>query len=79
MTMLAPIAGPGFAPTEVLTERQREVLTLMADGLTDAEIASTLWISHATAKSHAAAILERLAVASRAHAVAVGFRAGFLH
>lgn len=56
---------------DLLTPREREVLALMGQGLTNAEIAERLDISFATAKTHVIDILARLAVASREEAVAV--------
>ena len=60
------------------TARQLEVLQLVADGLSNREIAQRLWITEETAKSHLRAILTKLAAGSRAEAVAVGFRHGLL-
>lgn len=53
-----------------LTERQREVLRLVADGLADKEIAQRLGIATATAQKHVTNILERLGVSNRAAAAA---------
>lgn len=53
-----------------LTERQREVLRLIAQGLADKEIAERLGIATATAQKHVTNILERLHVANRAAAAA---------
>ncbi len=53
-----------------LTERQREVLHLIAQGLADKEIAERLGIATATAQKHVTNILERLHVANRAAAAA---------
>lgn len=53
-----------------LTDRQREVLRLIADGLADKEIAERLGIATATAQKHVTNILERLHVANRAAAAA---------
>lgn len=53
-----------------LTERQREVLRLVAEGLADKEIAERLGIATATAQKHMTNILERLNVANRAAAAA---------
>nr|WP_238175980.1 helix-turn-helix transcriptional regulator [Kribbella albertanoniae] len=52
-----------------LTPRQFEVLQLLVEGLTDAEIASRLAISVRTANNHVAAVLDKLAVRNRADAV----------
>lgn len=53
-----------------LTRRQLEVLNLLADGLSNAEIAARLVVSIRTADSHVAAVLDKLGVHSRAEAVA---------
>ena len=57
-----------------LSEREREVLKLLAKGKTNKDIARELFISQATAKSHVENILRKLNAADRAGAVAEGFR-----
>ncbi|HET7737149.1 MAG TPA: LuxR C-terminal-related transcriptional regulator [Tepidiformaceae bacterium] len=57
--------------TAVLTERERQVLALVAKGLTNAEIASQLGVTFPTAKWHVGEIISKLGVASREEAVAV--------
>lgn len=61
-----------------LTPREMEILALIADGLTDREIAEKLFISVNTAKTHLKNILTKLQVKSRAQIVARGARAGLL-
>lgn len=61
-----------------LSSREIEILTLMAEGLKDKEIAKRLSISMSTAKKHAASIISKLRVANRAQAVAIGFEKGLL-
>jgi DNA-binding CsgD family transcriptional regulator len=61
-----------------LSAREVEVLKLISDGLTNDEIARVLSVSVETIKSHIRNLLARLAVRSRSHAVAVGFRRGIL-
>jgi DNA-binding NarL/FixJ family response regulator len=51
-----------------LTVRQQEVLALIADGLTDAQIAGRLFLTTRTVNHHVAAILAKLGVSSRAEA-----------
>jgi NarL family two-component system response regulator LiaR len=61
-----------------LTEREREVLRLMAEGLSNKEIAERLVISVATAKFHVHGILRKLGVSSRTEAVTVAWQQGLL-
>jgi len=61
-----------------LTDRESQVLELLADGLADAEIASRLVISRKTVGTHLARIYEKLGVRSRAQAVGYAFRSGLL-
>jgi DNA-binding CsgD family transcriptional regulator len=59
-----------------LTARETQILALVADGLTDREIAQSLWLSEHTVNHHLKSIYIKLGARSRAHATAVGFRAG---
>jgi len=61
-----------------LTEREREVLTLLVEGLSNPEIAERLVVSRSTAKFHVSSILSKLGVASRTEAVAVTVKEGLL-
>jgi DNA-binding CsgD family transcriptional regulator len=61
-----------------LTARQAEVLQLLAEGLTNAEIADQLFVSPRTVDPHDSAILAKLVVSSREEAVATGRRLGAL-
>ena len=56
----------------VLTSRQRQVLSLLKEGRSNKEIASVLNIAEATVKNHVHQVLQKLQVATRARAVAVG-------
>jgi NarL family two-component system response regulator LiaR len=57
-----------------LTEREREVLILMADGLANAQIAERLTVSPATVKFHISGIFSKLGVATRAEAIALAYK-----
>jgi DNA-binding response OmpR family regulator len=61
-----------------LTARESEVLRLLADGLSQADIASRLFISSKTVATHIEHVLEKLEVRSRAQAVALAYREGLL-
>jgi two-component system, NarL family, nitrate/nitrite response regulator NarL len=65
-------------PVERLTPRESEVLQLLARGLTNAEIAKRLGVSEHTAKFHVGAVLGKLGARSRAEAVALGLRLGWI-
>jgi NarL family two-component system response regulator LiaR len=57
-----------------LTEREREVLSLMIEGLNNTQIAGRLTVSPSTIKSHVSSILSKLGVASRTEAVTLALR-----
>ncbi len=60
------------------TQREIEVLQLVADGLVNREIGQRLFLSEETVKSHVRHLLAKLHARSRAHAVAVGYRRGLI-
>lgn len=62
----------------LLTPREREVLRLLADGLTTAEIAARLSISRVTARNHVTHVMDKLEVKSRLRAVVVATQKGLL-
>jgi NarL family two-component system response regulator LiaR len=57
-----------------LTDREEEVLALLAEGMSNAEIAEQLVISVATAKFHVRGILSKMGVSSRTEAVALALQ-----
>ncbi|MGN6791620.1 MAG: response regulator [Streptosporangiaceae bacterium] len=61
-----------------LTEREREVLGLLVRGLSNADIARTLVIGEATAKTHVSRILTKLRLRDRAHVVVYGYETGLV-
>jgi len=62
-----------------LTEREREVLALMIEGLNNREIAEQLIISSSTVKNHVSSILSKLQTSSRTHAVALAVEHGIIN
>ncbi len=71
---LVETANQPPAPGLDLTEREREVLSLMIEGLNNTQIAGRLVVSPSTIKSHVSSILSKLGVASRTEAVTLALR-----
>ncbi len=71
-------AQPLAAETSALTDREREVLSLMAEGAANKTIAWKLDISEHTVKFHVASILAKLNAQSRTEAVTIGIRKGLV-
>lgn len=74
---IVPAEVPAALP-EVLTAREIQVLRLLADGLSNKEIAAKLTISEHTIKFHVASIMGKLGATSRTEAVTLGIRHGIV-
>ncbi len=71
--------GTGVSPAaKNLTKREREILALVAEGMSNREIAERLVLSPETVKSHVAAILEKLNVSDRTQAAIYAVRNGLV-
>ncbi len=71
---LMPAFLTGRDKDDMLTGREREILQLLADGMSNADVASKLFISQETVKSHVRHILAKLEADTRTHAVAIALR-----
>jgi DNA-binding NarL/FixJ family response regulator len=80
-TVLAEVAQPAAGPDEAalltLTPREREVLALLARGLTNAQLARELVVSEKTVKTHVSSILAKLRLSDRTQAALFAARLGF--
>ena len=71
---LMPAFLGGKEQTDMLTAREREILQLLADGMSNADVAAKLFISQETVKSHVRHILAKLEADTRTQAVAIALR-----
>ncbi|GAA5039043.1 DNA-binding NarL/FixJ family response regulator [Thermocatellispora tengchongensis] len=73
-----PPAGTGALPKQELTERELEVLRLVAEGYSNREIAGALFLAEGTVKNHVSAILLKLGARDRTNAVLRALHEGIL-
>jgi DNA-binding NarL/FixJ family response regulator len=73
-----PTAGRSAVVVPPLTAREAEVLRLLAEGLSNAEIGRRLFISEPTVKCHVAQIIAKLCVRDRLQAVIAALRLGWV-
>ena len=69
---------PHASRIEVLTDRERDVLAEVAQGLSNAEIADRLYISPATVKTHIARTLTKLGARDRAQLIVIAYESGLV-
>jgi LuxR family maltose regulon positive regulatory protein len=74
----SPVADPPYSIVEPLTPRELDVLSLLAEGLTQPEIAERLFISKSTVKTHTRNLYGKLEVHSRREVVAAAKQLGLL-
>ncbi|MFE4107985.1 response regulator [Almyronema epifaneia] len=75
---IAEVPQSAPEPDNPLTQREREILALIASGKSNSEIAASLYIAAGTVRVHVHAILQKLAVRDRTQAVVIALRNGLI-
>ncbi|MDV6014296.1 response regulator transcription factor [Haloechinothrix sp. LS1_15] len=71
-------AEPARELLDSLSEREREVVTLIAQGLSNSEIGATLFLSEATVKGYVSSVLAKIGAANRVQAALLAYRSGWV-
>ncbi|MEU9165051.1 response regulator transcription factor [Streptomyces sp. NPDC048424] len=78
MVAARPLGSAEALPKAALTEREEEVLRLMATGLSNPDIAQSLMVSLETVKTHVGNVLTKLGAQNRTHAVVIAYESGLV-